>query len=68
MLVRVESNRFVAGLTVQNGVVALAAPILRRVRWQGAFYYPVGKPWSEVEAVLRDKGWEIHVVKDTRPR
>jgi len=68
VLVRVESRRFIAGLTVEDGVVKLAAPILRRIRYGGAFYHPVGRPWDEVAEVIRNKGWEIRIVEKPGPR
>ena len=59
MLVRVESRRFIAGLEVQDGVVIATAPVLRRIRHRGGFYYLVGKQWDEVERLFDARGWKV---------
>ena len=45
---RIEAPKFVAGVTVQGGVITGAAPILKKY---------VGMPWDKAKITFKNNGW-----------
>lgn len=55
MLVAVDAPHFYAGITLTNGVVTSAAPILK---------WTIGKRREWLSEYFRKKGWKTIVVRD----